>query len=250
VRKGKSCAVLAELMRGLLSLTPPQRTPLMCAARWGQLQAVQVGGRNWGVGWNVVIASHMSLLPHLLSSPRSQLLLYLGAPVEETDVANRTCLQWAIQYGRMEVARFLLRHGANLEHVDAAGMTVRREGGREGRRACGGESGGGQRRGRRSVVREGVSPLPSISSISHCTTPSATSSPRPSRCCWRSVSLCPSPSPSRPPFPPPSPRPSSVVYSVPDTGSARSPLDTFLIDASPPPPPLSLDLAFRGVPLS
>ncbi|EWM22229.1 ankyrin repeat protein [Nannochloropsis gaditana] len=68
------------------------RTPLMCAARWGQLQAVQ-------------------------------LLLHLGAPVEETDVANRTCLQWAIQYGRMGVARFLLRHGANLEHVDAAGMT-------------------------------------------------------------------------------------------------------------------------------
>ena len=46
----------------------------MCAARWGQRQAIEF-------------------------------LLARGAPVDDVDVARRTALQWAIQYGRSDVVK-------------------------------------------------------------------------------------------------------------------------------------------------
>jgi len=75
------------------------------------------------------------MVPDISSLPPSlpQFLLAHGAPIDDVDVAQRTALQWAIQYGRREVIKCLVGHGAKVGHQDANRATVRRkEGGREG----------------------------------------------------------------------------------------------------------------------
>jgi len=141
------------------TLHTQQRAPLTCAARWGQLQAIEVSTHTFTYITIAAISvpppfplpsslapygTHHAPPPSLHSFPPSflpslpQFLLTHGAPIDDVDVAQRTALQWAIQYGRKEAVKVLLRQGAKVGHQDANRATVRREGGREAGREGGG----------------------------------------------------------------------------------------------------------------
>jgi ankyrin repeat protein len=53
------------------------------------------------------------------------LLVEKGANIDARDLNGRTPLHYAIEEGRVSVAKVLLRYGANLAITDREGLTLR-----------------------------------------------------------------------------------------------------------------------------
>lgn len=56
--------------------------------------------------------------------PLIELFLSKGLPVDEVTSSGKTPLLGSITYARTDVVEFLLRHGANPNHIDAEGQSV------------------------------------------------------------------------------------------------------------------------------
>jgi uncharacterized protein len=111
-------------------------TPLMHAAKYGQVQAVRVllaaGARSEvkcrGGGTALMMASAFGY------ADVTKTLLQAGAPVDAADENGVTALHFAVREGHASVVRLLLQAGAPVAARDAAGRTpaaVAKESGHE-----------------------------------------------------------------------------------------------------------------------
>ena len=119
--------ILVEPMAVIEGRNNRSMTPLLCAARKGDISMVQLlieAGANVNVQDDLFHRSPLSMAAHIGCSDIVKILLEAGAETEAIDKKGETALAYAAKGGYLELAKLLLDNGADTERKIQKGRTI------------------------------------------------------------------------------------------------------------------------------